>query len=60
MNDKQLLKEHWNIYVIAEIFVEMYPEDVFPIKPFPIVNIREGFKEILDIRDNNRKGVIKE
>lgn len=58
--DKQILKENWQLYLIAEIFIEQYPEDIFTDNPTSIVKIGKGFKEILEIRDNAKKGMLVE
>lgn len=55
INYKEILKENWSLYDIAELFMEFYPKDIFITKPEPIVKIREGFEEILKIRDENKE-----
>ena len=36
-----------NIWEIAEFWIKTYPDDVFVNGPYPIVEIRELFKEML-------------
>lgn len=39
-----------SIYEIAEFWIESYPEDIFIKGPYPIVEIRELFKKLLELR----------
>ena len=51
---KEKLREYWDLYSVCELFLEIYPEDVFIHSPLPIITIREGCKDVLRIRDEAR------
>lgn len=44
-----------NLYDMAEFFIRTYPKDIFVNNPKPIIKIREGFEEIIRIRDDKNK-----
>lgn len=39
-----------DLYELAEYFIKVYPEDIFVNNPKSIIKIRDGFKEILELR----------
>ncbi len=43
------------LYDIAEDFIETYPDDIFVTGPYPIPEIRELFKKLLEIREKKVK-----
>lgn len=40
-----------SIWEIAEFWIETYPEDIFPVGPYPIPEIRILFKKLLEKRE---------
>ena len=47
---KDKLRQYFHIYALAELFQEIYPEDLFPDQPKDIKIIRDQFKNILERR----------
>lgn len=43
------------LYDIAENFIETYPDDIFVTGPYPIPEIRELFKKLLEMHEENVK-----
>lgn len=43
------------LYDIAKDFIETYPDYIFITGPYPIPEIRELFKELLEIHEKNVK-----
>jgi hypothetical protein len=43
------------LHDIAKHFIETYPEDIFMTGPYPIPEIRELFKKIIEIHETNIK-----
>lgn len=49
---KAILEQYWDLKVIAELFIKIYPEDVFVSEPKQVIALREGFKKLLNQMNN--------